>query len=82
MSKNSITTKRFVIRKSLIGANQVITFTNKKVFLTLIITTTSILNSKKDLKVWSASRSMVTIQIAMQYLLSLVTCLKSSNIKL
>ena len=25
-----MTTKRFVIRKSLIGANQVITFTNKK----------------------------------------------------
>ena len=27
---NSITTKRFVIRKSLIGSNTVITFTNKK----------------------------------------------------
>jgi hypothetical protein len=32
MSKkvNSITTKRFVIRKSLVGSNAVITFTNKK----------------------------------------------------
>jgi len=32
MSKkvNSITTKRFVIRKSLVGSNSVITFTNKK----------------------------------------------------
>lgn len=31
MSKlNSITTKRFVLRKSLIGSNSVITFTNKK----------------------------------------------------
>ena len=32
MSKkiNSLTTKRFVIRKSLIGSNQVISFTNKK----------------------------------------------------
>ncbi len=31
MSKsNSITTKRFVIRKSLIGTNTIITFTNKK----------------------------------------------------
>ena len=31
MSKsNNLTTKRFVIRKSLIGQNQVITFTNKK----------------------------------------------------
>ncbi len=31
MSKlNSITTKRFVLRKSLIGSNTVITFTNKK----------------------------------------------------
>ena len=32
MSKkvNSITTKRFVIRKSLVGSNTVITFTNKK----------------------------------------------------
>ena len=31
MSKlNKLTTKRFVIRKSLIGQNQVITFTNKK----------------------------------------------------
>lgn len=32
MSKkvNSITTKRFVIRKSLVGNNTVITFTNKK----------------------------------------------------
>lgn len=27
---NSITTKRFIIRKSLIGSNTVITFTNKK----------------------------------------------------
>ena len=27
---NSITTKRFVIRKSLVGSNAVITFTNKK----------------------------------------------------
>ena len=27
---NSITTKRFVIRKSLVGSNTVITFTNKK----------------------------------------------------
>ena len=27
---NKLTTKRFVIRKSLIGANTVITFTNKK----------------------------------------------------
>ena len=27
---NKITTKRFVIRKSLIGTNSVITFTNKK----------------------------------------------------
>ena len=32
MSKkvNNLTTKRFVIRKSLIGKNTVITFTNKK----------------------------------------------------
>ena len=31
MSKlNSLTTKRFVIRKSLIGKNVIITFTNKK----------------------------------------------------
>ena len=31
MSKsNNITTKRFVIRKSLIGTNTIITFTNKK----------------------------------------------------
>ena len=30
MSKLNLTTKRFVIRKSLIGLNQVITFTNKK----------------------------------------------------
>ena len=28
--KNVLKTKRFVIRKSLIGKNQVITFTNKK----------------------------------------------------
>ena len=28
--KNSITTKRFVMRKSLIGTNTIITFTNKK----------------------------------------------------
>jgi len=28
--KNQLTTKRFVIRKSLIGENVVITFTNKK----------------------------------------------------
>ena len=30
MSKLNLTTKRFVIRKSLIGKNQVITFVNKK----------------------------------------------------
>jgi len=30
MNTNNITTKRFVIRKSLIGTNSVITFTNKK----------------------------------------------------
>ncbi len=30
MKTNNITTKRFVIRKSLIGENAVITFTNKK----------------------------------------------------
>ena len=30
MKTNNITTKRFVIRKSLIGNNTVITFTNKK----------------------------------------------------
>ena len=30
MNTNKITTKRFVIRKSLIGKNTVITFTNKK----------------------------------------------------
>ena len=29
-SKNNLTTKRFVIRKSLIGKNTVITFVNKK----------------------------------------------------
>ncbi len=30
MNTNNITTKRFVIRKSLIGTNTVITFTNNK----------------------------------------------------
>ena len=30
MKTNNITTKRFVIRKSLIGTNTIITFTNKK----------------------------------------------------
>ena len=30
MKTNNITTKRFVIRRSLIGTNTVITFTNKK----------------------------------------------------
>ena len=30
MTKNVIESKRFVVRKSLIGKNQVITFTNKK----------------------------------------------------
>ena len=30
MKTNNLTTKRFVIRKSLIGENTVITFTNKK----------------------------------------------------
>ena len=30
MSVNKLTTKRFVIRKSLVGKNTVITFTNKK----------------------------------------------------
>jgi len=30
MKTNKITTKRFVIRKSLLGKNTVITFTNKK----------------------------------------------------
>jgi hypothetical protein len=30
MKTNKLTTKRFVIRKSLIGTNTVVTFTNKK----------------------------------------------------
>ena len=30
MTSNSITSKRFVLRKSLIGSNPIITFTNKK----------------------------------------------------
>ena len=30
MTSNSITSKRFVLRKSLIGSNTIITFTNKK----------------------------------------------------
>ena len=30
MKTNNLTTKRFVIRKSLLGTNSVITFTNKK----------------------------------------------------
>ena len=30
MKTNNLTTKRFVIRKSLLGSNTVITFTNKK----------------------------------------------------
>jgi len=30
MKTNKLTTKRFVIRKSLLGTNSVITFTNKK----------------------------------------------------
>ena len=30
MTSNSITSKRFVLRKSLIGKNTIITFTNKK----------------------------------------------------
>ena len=30
MQNNKLTTKRFVIRKSLIGKNTIITFTNKK----------------------------------------------------
>jgi len=30
MKNNNLTTKRFVIRKSLIGTNTIITFTNKK----------------------------------------------------
>ena len=30
MSNNTLTTKRFVIRKTLIGTDTVITFTNKK----------------------------------------------------
>ena len=29
-NSNNITTKRFVIRKSLVGSNTIITFTNKK----------------------------------------------------
>ena len=29
-NSNNITTKRFVIRKSLVGSNSIITFTNKK----------------------------------------------------
>ena len=30
MTSNSITSKRFVLRKSLVGSNTIITFTNKK----------------------------------------------------
>ena len=36
-NSNTLTTKRFVIRKSLLGKNTVITFTNKKGDTILII---------------------------------------------
>ena len=36
---NVIKSKRFVVRQSLVGKNQVIEFTNKKVILILTITT-------------------------------------------
>ena len=42
-------TKRFVIRKSLIGKNVIITFTNKKVKSVLIIMIKFIMIIKKDL---------------------------------
>ena len=37
MNNNKLTTKRFVIRKSLLGTNTVITFTNKKDIIQIII---------------------------------------------
>ena len=74
MSKlNSITTKRFVIRKTLIGTDTNITFTNKKVKRILTTTTKYILPTKKDSSQCLVSNNTVTTLIVTQCLPSLAT---------
>ena len=62
-SNNTLTTKRFVIRKSLLGKNTVITFTNKKGDTITYITTKFMKEIKKDLSQWNVSKSISLIQI-------------------
>ena len=56
-------TKRFVIRKSLIGKNVVITFVNKKVLNVLIIMMKSITRISLNLITWNVSTSIKVIQL-------------------
>ena len=51
MKTNNLTTKRFVIRKSLIGENAIITFTNNKDITLLMTMMRFTQHIKKSLKV-------------------------------
>ena len=67
MSQETLTKKRFVIAKSLIGKNVLITFTNKKVKHILTITMQCIVQIKKSLKVWNVFRSTEITLIVTMY---------------
>ena len=67
MKTNNLTTKRFVIRKSLIGENTVITFTNKKIKHLLMIMTKYTHYFKKSSSQCLAFKSMEVTQIVILY---------------
>ena len=68
---NNLTTKRFVIRKSLIGKNTIITFVNKKK------------ETKKDLITWNVSRNIKVIHqvITYQHSVDNTECLVTQSAK-
>ena len=71
MSK--LETKRFVIRKSLIGKNTIITFVNKKQEKVSYIMMKCIMHIKKDLIVWIVLRNISHTLTQIVYQVSVVT---------
>ena len=67
MKTNNLTTKRFVIRKSLLGNNTVITFTNNKIILLLMIMMKFTQHFKKSLNQCLAFNSTNLIQIVILF---------------
>ena len=64
---STLTTKRFVIRKSLIGNNTIITFTNKKDETYTYDHDAVYSANQEKLESWNVSRSIQTTQIVITY---------------